>query len=80
MLFSVGANAMHGLRRTNEDKRKAVETLLADEEWSKWSDREIARKFGVGHPFVAAVRSSLESDSSDAVRTTCVQRADCLAD
>src|SRR5690348_3428017 len=43
-LYSVGANATHGLRRTNADKRRAVETLLRDAEWSKWSDREIARK------------------------------------
>src|SRR6476661_4358033 len=34
ILFSVGANASHGLRRTNEDKRRAVMTLLNDAEWS----------------------------------------------
>lgn len=56
ILFSLGANANHGLRRTNADKRKAVETLLADEEWSKWSDRKIAEACGVGHPMVAAMR------------------------
>lgn len=56
ILFSLSANANHGLRRTNADKRKAVETLLADEEWSKWSDRKIAEACGVGHPMVAAMR------------------------
>jgi len=65
ILFSLGANAHHGLRRTNADKRKAVETLLNDAEWAKWSDRQIAKACGVGHPLVASVRSSLESDSSD---------------
>jgi len=30
ILFSVGANAAHGLRRTNEDKKRAVLTLLKD--------------------------------------------------
>lgn len=65
ILFSVGANAAHGLRRTNADKHKAVETLLADDEWSKWSDRKIAEACGVGHPLVASVRRQLESDSSD---------------
>ena len=30
VLFSVGANAAHGLRRTNEDKRRSVLTLLND--------------------------------------------------
>ena len=39
ILFSVGANASHGLRRTNEDKRRAVMTLLEDAEWSQWSAR-----------------------------------------
>lgn len=57
VLHSVGANAAHGLRRTNEDKRRAVETLLNDAEWSQWSDREIAKQCGVTHPFVAAVRN-----------------------
>src|SRR5690625_1157178 len=42
ILHSVGANGNHGKRRTNDDKRKAVKTLLNDEEWSQWSDREIA--------------------------------------
>ncbi len=32
VLYSVGANATHGLRRTNADRRKAVLTLLEDEE------------------------------------------------
>lgn len=65
VLFSVGANAIHGLRRTNEDKRKAVETLLNDEEWAKWSDREIARKCGVANSFVSSVRGSLFSENSE---------------
>lgn len=58
VLFSVGANGTHGLRRTHDDKRKAVRTLLNDAEWSKWSDREIARQCGVTHPFVANLRPS----------------------
>ncbi|MEM5838726.1 ParB N-terminal domain-containing protein, partial [Pediococcus acidilactici] len=37
VLHSVGANACHGLRRTNVDKQRAVETLLQDEEWGEWS-------------------------------------------
>ena len=47
ILYAVGANASHGLRRTNADKRHAVETLLKDDEWSGWADREIARRCGV---------------------------------
>lgn len=59
ILFSVGANAVHGLRRTNEDKRKAVETLLNDIEWSEWSDREIARQCNVSDMTVSRVRKTL---------------------
>lgn len=56
ILYSVGANASHGLRRSNADKRRAVETLLRDEEWSKKSDRWIAEKCGVDHRFVGNAR------------------------
>lgn len=78
VLYSVGANSTHGLRRTNEDKRRAVKTMLDDAEWSQWPDREIARQCGVGHPLVAALRNpevaakqkaakaaKVESDSSN---------------
>lgn len=57
ILFSAGANGAHGLRRTNADKRKAVELLLNDTEWAKWSDRRIAEMVGVTHPFVANIRT-----------------------
>lgn len=56
VLFSVGANSTHGLRRTNDDKRRAVITLLQDEEWSKWSDREISRRTGVSPSTVSSIR------------------------
>lgn len=66
ILYSVGANASHGLRRTNEDKRKAILLLLEDEEWSKWSDREIARRCGVNKSTVSRIReSSLAQSASE---------------
>ncbi len=49
----------------NEDKRRAVMTLLNDEEWEKWSDREIARRCAVGHAFVSSLRLSLSMVDSD---------------
>ena len=58
VLFSVGANAVHGLRRTNEDKRKAILTLLNDIEWGEWSDSEIARQCCVSHVTVGRVRKT----------------------
>lgn len=64
VLHSVGVNAKHGLRRTRADKRRAVEVLLRDAEWSQWSDREIARRCGVYHQLVATVRNDLTGVSS----------------
>lgn len=60
ILYSVGANAQHGLKRSQVDKRRAVETLLTDSEWTAWADREIARQTQTSHPFVAKIRSELE--------------------
>jgi len=70
ILYSAGANAAHGLRRSNADKHRAVMMLLEDEEWSQWSDREIARRCGVVHRTVSDARRSLtgenrQSESSD---------------
>lgn len=56
ILFSVGANASHGLRRTNEDKRRAVMRLLNDAEWCSWSNREIARVCAVAEVTVRRFR------------------------
>lgn len=68
ILYAVGANAHHGLRRTNADKRRAIETLLADDEWCQWSDREIARKTGVHHETVGEVRRATGGIRQSAVR------------
>ena len=46
---SLRANAEHGWRRSNDDKRRAVRTLLNDPEWAQWSDREISRRCGVSN-------------------------------
>lgn len=57
ILFSLSANHTHGLRMTNADKRRSVSRLLDDQEWSQWSNREIARRCGVSDPFVMQMRS-----------------------
>jgi len=64
ILFSVGANATHGLPRTHLDKRRAVLTLLEDEEWSRRSDRWVAGQALVDHKTVARWRAELESKNS----------------
>lgn len=65
VLWSVSANAQHGLRRTNADKRKAVETLLADDEWRAWSNVEIAKRCGVSEFLVRDARPSLRENRSE---------------
>lgn len=62
ILYSLSANSSHGLRRTVEDRRKAVMTMLEDFEWSEWSDREIARQCHVSHPFVAKLRAGMKPE------------------
>lgn len=57
VLFSLGANGAHGLRRSNADKRKSVESMLADVEWATWSDHKIADACGVSQPFVSGIRT-----------------------
>ena len=57
ILFACGANEEHGSRRTNEDKRKAVETLLADPEWSTKSSEWIADVCRVGPTLVRRIKS-----------------------
>jgi hypothetical protein len=64
ILHSVGANAEHGLRRTRADKRRAVETLLRDPEWSTWSNRAIAEAAKVHHELVAQVRRDIGAPAS----------------
>ncbi len=59
ILHGIGSNASHGLRRTQADKRRAVERLLRDEEWSTWSNRKIAKAAGVDHKTVNKVRREL---------------------
>lgn len=61
LLYAVGANAAHGLRRKNEDKRRAVLTLLQDAQWGALTDRQIAEAARVSHPFVGKIRREDES-------------------
>ena len=67
ILHSCGANATHGYRRTNEEKKRAVEKLLEDEEWRAWNDSEIARHAKVDRRLVKKIREKLScTDVQDA--------------
>jgi transposase-like protein len=74
IVHAAGANADHGLRRTNADKRRAVETLLRDGEWSQWSDREIARRCQVSAPLVGNIRRELSVNGLQIETTRKVER------
>ena len=69
VLFSVGANAQHGKRRTNADKRRAVLTLLEDREWVKWSNVQVSKQCSVGESFVRSLRIK-RSDDDERTYTT----------
>ena len=78
-LYSVGANHNHGLRRTNEDKRKAVQTLLDDPEWGKWSENEIAKRCNVSHDTVRRIKKenlTCRSSSDKNENLTCRSSSD----
>ncbi|ARV58924.1 hypothetical protein BZZ01_10010 [Nostocales cyanobacterium HT-58-2] len=73
LLYSVGANANHGLRRSNADKRRAVEIMLRDEEWNHWSNREIAKRCSVSEFMVRQMREAICDKNADTKKRT-VQR------
>lgn len=62
IMHAVGVNANHGLRRTNADKRRSVLALLRDPEWSRLSDREIAKRCAVDNKTVGNIRREVTGD------------------
>lgn len=60
ILFSLGANDKHGLRRSNADKRKCVRTLLEDFEWGELTVNEMARICAVSPQLVLAVKQEMD--------------------
>src|SRR5438477_10918708 len=60
--FALSANATHGIRRTNADKRRAVELALGT--FKTLTDRAIAEMCGVGRDLVGEARAQVsESDT-----------------
>lgn len=68
VLLSCGANPGHGLKRTNGDKQRAVETILADPEWSTWSNVKIAEHCAVDEGTVRKYRAKSSSEKPN-IRT-----------
>ena len=59
-IFSLGANATHGMPRTNEEKRDTVIIALNDPEIWEMTDREIARICNVSHMTIGRLRKELD--------------------
>lgn len=68
-IYSLGANADHGMPRTNEEKRDSVITALNDIELSEESDRAIAAICKVSVMTVGRIRKSLALERPDKVTT-----------
>jgi hypothetical protein len=66
ILFAVGCNADHGLRRTAKDKEAAVQILLEDSVWSTRSSNWIAEKCKVSWAFVDQLRPKASDAKKDA--------------
>jgi hypothetical protein len=60
--YSLGVNSSHGLRRTNEDKRRAVLRALDDEEWGNLSNVAIAEMCAIDEGTVRKYRAESTSD------------------
>lgn len=75
---ALGANAHHGLPRSQASKRRAVDLALADAELGVLPDREIARITSTSHTFVAG-RRALAAANSDLETAAPRSRAESLA-
>ena len=72
-LLAIAANQQHdkvGRSRTRQDKRRAVERLLNDSEWCKWSDSKISEFVGVSHGLVGQVRRELQEVHGSAAQAS----------
>ena len=58
---SYSVNKTHGIRRTKEDKERAVKLALQHAEGVKKSDSEVAKHVGVDHKTVAKYRAKMSA-------------------
>lgn len=82
LMFALGANAEHGFRRSNADKRHAVEMALKDPVMSKLTNKEIADICRVtGRTVRRIVNDQLSEDENDSQdRTKSAEPADATDD
>lgn len=65
ILFAIVANSENPLQLTPQDRRHICRMLLSDEEWGKWSDKDIAAQGRVGRGLVAAVRAEMKEEERE---------------
>lgn len=63
--FALSANAAHGLRRSNADKRNAVMMALKDPNYDDWSLRQIGDLCHVSKDLVASIKSDLNKGEDE---------------
>jgi transposase-like protein len=71
---ATSVNAAHGLRRSNADKRRAVELALRSAIGSEQSSRTIAEHVGVHHSTVERIRAEVEGVAKSDTRTDSLGR------
>jgi uncharacterized small protein (DUF1192 family) len=59
---SIISNITHGLQRTLEDKRRAINMALNNEHLMNLSTRELSQKLGVSHQMIDRARTQLKKD------------------
>jgi hypothetical protein len=64
VMHAAGCNHGHGVRRTQEDKRKCILALLAEAEWAAKSDAWIAAACKVSDKTVAAHRPATSAEEA----------------
>lgn len=74
ILFAVGQNDDHGVRRTISDKRLAALALLEDKEWKRLSNGVIAEKTKTSAPFVGKLRQKLREQGQEQPTKTISKR------
>lgn len=59
ILYSCGANASHGKKRSGADITKAVRALLSDSTWGRWPDSRIANACRVTKARVQRIKAEI---------------------
>lgn len=70
--FSFSANKQHGFPRQEGTGKQIILRILADPEWSKLSQLEIAKWVGVTQGFVSKVKAGIEREKADNATPKCI--------